>query len=164
MYNAWKRFSAASVASCVCVSCAATAVPPPPAAAPPVSASPPVPPPPAPAAPPVDPAEPLGSTISNAVTTSSGSVADADRVILALRPKLRRCYEAARGAGPQIEGMVTCGVRITKAGTVGAVGVTRRNSLPNALVECIVRELHTAVFEPREADAVIQVPVRFGMD
>jgi hypothetical protein len=91
-------------------------------------------------------------------------VADADRGIVAVRPKLRRCYEIARGKGPEIAGMVTCGVRITKAGTVGAVGVTRRDSLPDPLVECIIRELKTAVFAPRDAEAVIMVPVRFGRD
>ena len=109
-----------------------------------------------------DPADPQGSTLTNAVTTSSASVADADRAILALRPKLRHCYEVARGKGPEIEGMVTCGLRITKAGKVGAVGLTRRDSLPNPLVDCIVRELATAAFAPRDAEAVIQVPVRFG--
>jgi hypothetical protein len=109
-----------------------------------------------------DPAEPRGSRLTNAVTTSSGTVADADRAILAVRPKLRRCYEGFRGKGADIEGMVTCGVRITKAGKVGAVGLVRREYLPNPLVDCLLRELATAVFEPREAEAVIMVPVRFG--
>jgi outer membrane biosynthesis protein TonB len=108
------------------------------------------------------PADPQGSTLTNAVTTSSSSVADADRAILAVRPKLRRCYEVERGTGPEIVGMVTCGVRITKSGKVGAVGVTRRSVLPNPLVDCIIKELGTAVFEPRAEEAVIMVPVRFG--
>ena len=116
----------------------------------------------APKSPPEEPQEPQGSALTNAVTTSSSTVADADRGVLAVRPKLRACYEAARGKGPEIVGMVTCGVRITKAGKVGAVGVTRRNSLPNPLVDCIIRVLGTAVFAPRAEEAVIMVPVRFG--
>lgn len=113
-------------------------------------------------APRVPPDEPLGSVLSNAPTTSSSKVADADAAIVAVRPKLRACYLAARGNGPEIVGMVTCGVRIDRAGKVVAVGITRRNSLPAPLVECIVRELKMAIFAPRADEAVIMVPVRFG--
>jgi hypothetical protein len=109
------------------------------------------------------PGEPLGSPLTNSPTTSSGDVADADSVVVGLRPKFRDCYTSARGKGPEIEGMVSCGVRITKEGKVASISVTRRDRLPNTLVECIVRELKTATFAPRADEAVIQVPVRFAL-
>jgi hypothetical protein len=107
--------------------------------------------------------EPLGSPLSNSPTTSSGSVANADEVIIGLRPKLRACYASARGSGPPIAGMVTCGVRITKQGRVAAVSVVRRDRLPNPLVACIVTELKTARFGTLDEEAHIQVPVRFAV-
>ena len=112
---------------------------------------------------PVVPGNPLGSPVSNAATTSSVAVPEADRVIVSLRPKLRRCYDTTKGKGPDVAGMVTCGVRITKTGKVAAVGVVRRSRLPNPLVDCITKELASASFEPRESDAVIMVPVRFAL-
>ena len=112
---------------------------------------------------PVVPGEPLGSPLSNAPTTSSSPVVDANRAVNALRPKLKNCYDQVKGNGPDVAGMVTCGVRITRAGKVAAIGVTRRNRLPGPLVECITRELATAVFEPRESEEVIMVPVRFAL-
>jgi hypothetical protein len=118
----------------------------------------------APAAKPVIvPGEPLGSPVSNEPTTSSGHHGDVARPILAVRPKLRACYASVRGDGPDIAGMVSCGVRITKEGKVAAISVTRRDRLPNPLVECIVRELKTMVFEPRSDEDVIQGPVRFAV-
>jgi hypothetical protein len=59
--------------------------------------------------------------------------------------------------------MVTCGVRITKAGKVAAVSVVRRDRLPNPLVDCIVSTLKTASFGPLDEEAHIQVPVRFAL-
>lgn len=134
--------------------------PPPPA---PVVASveqapPPPPPPPAP----ID--EPIGSPVSNAATTSKGNVKDADQVIVGLRPQFKACYQKVRGSGPDIQGMVSCGVRITKDGKVAAVSVTRRAYLPDPLVQCLVGVVKTAKFGPLEEETVIQVPIRFGLN
>jgi hypothetical protein len=114
-------------------------------------------------APTITPGEPLGSPVTNAATTSSGSVSDADDVVIALRPKFRACYASACGSGPEIAGMVSCGLRITKQGKVAAISVTRRDRLPAPLVDCIVRELKTAAFKPLAEEVVIQVPVRFAV-
>jgi hypothetical protein len=147
----------------------ATPGPPPSATVPPPAAPPaPAPPaatasPPAAAAPRVVPGEPLGSPVTNAATTSSGEVADADEVIVRLRPRFQRCYETVRAAGPEIGGMVTCGLRISRAGKVAAVSVVRRSGLPNPLVDCIVTELKTAAFKPLAEEAHVQVPVRFAL-
>jgi hypothetical protein len=101
--------------------------------------------------------------VSNAATTSSGTVTDADEVIVAMRPKFKKCYETTRGKGPEIAGMVSCGLRITKDGKVASISVTRRDRLPAPLVECIVGQLKTAAFKPLDEEVVIQVPVRFAV-
>src|SRR5262245_53167254 len=77
--------------------------------------------PPAVSAAPIDPDAPRGSRLTNAPTTSSEAVGDADQVITALRPRFRECYETAKTSDPTIAGMVTCGVRIGKNGKVAAV-------------------------------------------
>ncbi len=110
------------------------------------------------------PGDPKGSWISDAPTTSSSQVSEADRVVEGLRPKLRACYDKAVADGTRVSGMVTCGVRIAKNGKVAAVGVTRRSGLPAPLVECIVAELKNAQFDKRAEEGLIQVPVRFGAE
>jgi hypothetical protein len=108
--------------------------------------------------------EPLGSPLSNAPTTSTGpSGNNAIAAINAVRPKLKSCYQKAKGTGPEIAGMVSCGLRVTKEGKVASISVTRRDRLPNPLVDCIVKELKTATFGPMEEEVVIQVPVRFAV-
>lgn len=110
------------------------------------------------------PGEPLGSPVSNAPTTSGAAdVPGSESVILALRPKFRACYATIKGSGPEIVGMVSCGLRINPRGEVVSVSVTRRDRLPYPLVDCIVKELSSAKFAPlpEPTDAMLQVPVRF---
>jgi type IV secretory pathway VirB10-like protein len=110
------------------------------------------------------PGDPKGSWISGAPTTSSSQVSEADRVVEALRPKLRACWDEAVADGAKVSGMMTCGVRIAKSGKVAAVSVTRRSGLPAPLVECVVDVLRGAEFAKRADEGLIQVPVRFGTD
>jgi hypothetical protein len=113
------------------------------------------------AEPKVIPGEPLGSNVSNAATTSSSNVPDADRVVVGLRPKFKACYDAWRKDGPHVAGMVTFSVRIGKDGHVAATSLTRRNSLPMPMVDCIRESLSGAVFAPLTQDEIVIVPVRF---
>jgi hypothetical protein len=117
-----------------------------------------------PTAEPIVAGEPLGSPLSNAPATSTGpSGNNAVAAINAVRPKLRSCYQTAKGSGPDIAGMVSCGLRVTKEGKVASISVTRRDRLPTPLVDCIVKELKTATFGPTEEEVVIQIPVRFAV-
>ena len=86
---------------------------------------------------------------------------NAERVIVGLRPRFKRCYDQVRGNGPHIAGMVTCSMRITNDGKVASMSLTRRDRLPNPMVECILKTLKSAVFAPLKEDEIVVVPVRF---
>jgi hypothetical protein len=91
-----------------------------------------------------------------------GNVPDANEVIVSLRPKFKQCYDKVKGSGPDLYGMVSCGVRITKQGKVAAISVVRRSYLPNPLVDCLTDALKTAQFKPLPEEAHIGVPIRFA--
>ena len=104
--------------------------------------------------------EPQGSYLTNAVVTTT-DIPNAEEVILGVRPSLKRCYEATRSGGPHFGGMVTCSMRLDKDGKVVGVSVTRRDRLPNPMVDCLIAALKTARFGRLEHDAIVVVPVRF---
>lgn len=104
--------------------------------------------------------EPMGSPVTNAPITSS-SVPNAGKVIAAMKPQFKDCYDKARGGGPHIEGMVTTILHVGKKGKVQSMSLVRRSQLPPPLVECINKALSTAAFEPTPEDEIVVVPVRF---
>lgn len=87
-------------------------------------------------------------------------VANADRVVAAMRPKFRRCYAEGLKLDPALEGRVTVTAWVDTNGCVESA-TPKREGLTEAVSTCIVDAIKTAEFEPPDRKVAINIPVRF---
>lgn len=96
-----------------------------------------------------------------AVELSGGNVANAARVVAALRDGFRACYQAALGEQRGVAGSIRLRMRVAADGSVSDVEGDR-SGLPQSLVDCVFSRAHRAKFEPPAGGhAVIVVPLKF---
>ncbi len=86
-------------------------------------------------------------------------VSDADRVVSALRPRFRRCYEQGLQSDPGMSGRATLTARIAANGEVSAVDVSV-TGLSSGVGQCLARTLKSAQFAaPGGTGSTLTVPV-----
>lgn len=90
------------------------------------------------------------------------TVRDADRVVAALRPRFRSCYERGRRErGPRISGRMMLVASVRDDGTVKSARVRDVRGLPTMVTECVARQMRGAKFAPPGGAARLEVPVLF---
>jgi TonB family protein len=93
-----------------------------------------------------------------------GSASNAARVVAAMRPDFKACYQAALAEDRNVEGSVRILIKVAADGSVSNVTPTPR-SLPQGVVDCVLRRAYQAKFDPPEGGAaVIAVPITFVRD
>jgi hypothetical protein len=89
------------------------------------------------------------------------TVRDADRVVAALRPQFRVCYERGRRERPRISGRMMLVANVRDDGTVKSARVRDVRGLPQMVTECVARQMRGAKFLPPGGAARLEVPVLF---
>jgi hypothetical protein len=89
------------------------------------------------------------------------SVPDSARVIAALQPRLRACYQKQLAANPTLEGGVTMTIDVAADGSVTSV-TPGQTKLPPALVACLAGVIQRVSFSaPTNGATRFSVPLRF---
>lgn len=92
---------------------------------------------------------------------AASSVPDGARVIAALQPKFRACYQTQLSSDPNAEGSVTLTVDIAADGKVTNV-TPGGTTLPRVLVACLASVLARASFAaPTHGATALSLPLRF---
>src|SRR5207302_9752307 len=73
------------------------------------------------------------------VPVATTPIANAERVIAALRPRFRRCHEKGLAADPSLSGAVTIRARVRANGEVESTAAMSRAGLPDSGVACLRR-------------------------
>lgn len=126
----------------------------------------------APAAPPAPapatsapPPAPAVSPAASAVPANRGNVANAARVVAAMRPDFRACYQDGLREDRSLAGSIRLVIRVGANGYVTEVSSTTTGRLLPSVVDCVVGRANQARFDPPEGgSAVIAVPVTFVLD
>lgn len=83
-------------------------------------------------------------------------------VVVAERPRLRKCYEEALADSPGLAGRVVLVLEVSQTGMATRVLLARREGLGEREVQCFARVLKTTKFHDGAASAVsIRVPLAF---
>lgn len=95
-------------------------------------------------------------------TTASVPIANADRVVAGLRPRLRACYNKGLEAAPDAAGKVSFAAEVGANGEVNAVKVTADKSMPAAATACMKRVIQNAQFDAPGKPSTLTIPVTFA--
>lgn len=83
-------------------------------------------------------------------------------VVVAERPRLRKCYEEALADSPGLAGRVVLVLEVAQSGMATRVLLARREGLGEREVQCFARVLKTTKFHDGAGSAVsIRVPLAF---
>jgi hypothetical protein len=94
--------------------------------------------------------------------TMSAPVNDAEKVMMALRPKIRACYEERLKSDPKVEGIVRMQMKVGPDGVVTAAQSVGDTTLPDGVVDCIASVLKAAKFGAQgPAGSTIEIPLSF---
>jgi hypothetical protein len=89
-------------------------------------------------------------------------VNNAERVVAALRPQFRSCYNRGLQLEPTVEGRVAILARIDPNGTVRAADIVDLDGLSDVIAACIQGAVQNAQFEgPGGSGSALNIPVRF---
>jgi hypothetical protein len=92
--------------------------------------------------------------------TTVGTVDNAQRVVLGMRPAFHACYRREIESNPDAQGKVRLTLQIGAGGEVDKVSATHSGNLSPTLVGCMVQRARAAEFHPpAEGSAVVAVPV-----
>jgi len=93
---------------------------------------------------------------------TSVPIADAERVVMTLRPKFRICYQRGLNTDPEMAGSVTLVAKVAPNGEVSEVDPSRAIGLSADVITCIERVVRNAQFSaPGSSGGSIQIPVKF---
>ncbi|WP_394837706.1 AgmX/PglI C-terminal domain-containing protein [Pendulispora rubella] len=94
--------------------------------------------------------------------TWSAPVADAERVVLSLRPRFRGCYQRGLNTDPEMAGAVTIVAKVAPNGEVLEAEPSRATGLSSDVIACIQRVVRNAQFTaPGGTGSAVQIPVKF---
>ncbi len=95
-------------------------------------------------------------------SVAGGSISNAARVIAAMRPAFRACFQKGLDQNPDAQGSVRLAIKVGPGGEVSSVQATPSGNLPPGVVDCVTTRAKRAQFDPPEGGAaVVQVPVTF---
>ncbi len=86
---------------------------------------------------------------------------DTERVVAALRPKFRACFERGRIDHRNMRGKVVLVTRVAPDGSVERARIAGRDGISRSVADCIARHMAQATFSPRATPATFELPVRF---
>jgi hypothetical protein len=94
----------------------------------------------------------------------SGSLVDADRVVLSLRPGFRHCYNQGLAKDPSLQGSVRIVATVGPNGEVLSATSTGSSTLGDEVVACVIHRVKGATFAPPAGDrATVVIPVTFAL-
>jgi hypothetical protein len=104
-----------------------------------------------------------GPSVALGAPSGVSDVDHAARVIAALRPGFRRCYNRALQTDPSMTGAFALEAKIGPTGEVAAVTVTGKKGIPAELVMCLASVFRAAQFTaPQGGAATLSMP--FNID
>ncbi len=107
--------------------------------------------------------QPLGD-IKAGATTATRPIADADRVIAGLRPRLRLCFTNGLKADPKMNGRVMYTVSVAGDGSVTTANVVSNTGIAFDVVTCQVGVLKRAQFTaPGGSGSTLNVPITLSV-
>jgi hypothetical protein len=83
----------------------------------------------------------------------------ATAVVAGLRPGFRSCYNAGLRVEPNMAGRVMLNARVASNGEVADASASSNAGLSEGVVQCLLKRLRTAQFEPGHPGASVSVPV-----
>jgi Ca-activated chloride channel family protein len=106
-------------------------------------------------------AGPRSNVTLGAPVVSGGSIANAARVLAALRPGFRACHQRSLNEDPSAAGAARLMLKVSATGSVSAVTFTPTGNLPASLGACVAARARTAAFEAPAGGATVIVPLSF---
>jgi hypothetical protein len=95
-------------------------------------------------------------------SVAGGAITNAARVIAAMRPAFRACFQKGLDQNPDAQGSIRLAIRVGPGGEVSGVTATPSGNLPPGVVDCVSTRAKRASFDPPEGGAsVVNVPVTF---
>ena len=88
---------------------------------------------------------------------------DVNRVLEALHPDLMACYTKRLKANPTAHGFITVDMIIGSQGEVAKIDTTGGGILGPATMDCIVKRIRRAKFEPPHGGGTLEVHVPFSL-
>ena len=95
-------------------------------------------------------------------SVAGGAITNAARVIAAMRPAFRACFQKGLDQNPDAQGSIRLAIKVGPGGEVSGVSATPSGNLPPGVVDCVTTRAKRAQFDPPEGGAsVVNVPVTF---
>ncbi len=94
-------------------------------------------------------------------TTTGGAIGDADRVVLGLRSRFRKCYQDGLNDDPSMSGRAVLAAKVAPNGEVASVEVTESSGLSPKVTSCMARVVKGATFTGNGGFATVRIPVTF---
>jgi outer membrane biosynthesis protein TonB len=95
-------------------------------------------------------------------SVAGGAITNAARVIAAMRPAFRACFQKGLDQNPDAQGSIRLAIKVGPGGEVSGVTATPSGNLPPSVVDCVSTRARRAQFDPPEGGAsVVNVPVTF---
>lgn len=94
-------------------------------------------------------------------TTTGGAIGDADRVVLGLRSRFRKCYQDGLNKDPSMSGRAVLAAKVAPNGEVASVDVSENSGLSPEVTSCMARVVKNATFTGNGGFATVRIPVTF---
>jgi hypothetical protein len=82
------------------------------------------------------------------IAVSPGAIANAERVVVAMRAGFRNCYKKGLTSSPGAEGKITLTIRVGTAGQVLGVNAHPTDKVSSTMTSCITARAAAAEFDP----------------
>lgn len=105
------------------------------------------------------PAAPSLSVDVRPPTMTGPPLSDADRVVAALRPRFRKCYQDGLNDDPNMSGKTVLAAKVQPNGEVANVEIAENQGLSPKVTACMSRALKNAQFTANGSFSTVRVPV-----
>lgn len=87
---------------------------------------------------------------------------DAERTIMTLRPRFKRCYQKGLATDPEMSGKLIMAIDLAPNGDVSSVSKAGGSGLSTTVEDCLMTTVRRASFDaPGGGGATLEVPVTF---
>lgn len=95
-------------------------------------------------------------------TTATPPLANGDRVVAGLRPRVRQCYQQGLNSDPSMSGKIVLSVKVGPNGEVHSATASSNVGMSPAVVACVQRVFRMAQFEaPGGGGSTMSAPMTF---
>jgi hypothetical protein len=95
-------------------------------------------------------------------SVAGGNISNAAKVVAAMRPAFRACYQKSLDQNPDSQGSIKMAIKVGPGGEVTGVTATPSGNLAPGVIDCVTARARRAQFDPPEGGAAtVQVPVTF---